>query len=149
MKSIPFQIRNGKILINAISKEQFVKAHEGKDGDLVIQLKKRTLNQNSALHLFYQQLATTLNNAGLDMRVILKPSFNIPWTTLNVKEYLWRPLQKSLLKKESTTDLNKLDEIDKIHAILMRELGEKHGIEYLEFPHKCDQCHQIDCLCQR
>ena len=147
MKSIPFKIRNGKFIVNPISRERFVKANDGKEGDLIIQKKKRTLTQNNALHLFYQHLADALNNAGLDMRVVLKPTFNIPWSTFSVKEYLWRPLQKSLLKKESTTDLNKLEEIDKVHEVLMRELGEKHGVEYVEFPHKCSQCHQIDCLC--
>ena len=35
--------------------------------------KQRTIQQNRALHLYFQLIADRLNDAGLDMRVVLKP----------------------------------------------------------------------------
>jgi hypothetical protein len=93
---------------------------------------ERTTQQNKALHLFFTHLAEELNNAGLDMRKTLKPEVSIPWSSKTVKEYLWRPIQKAQLGKESTKDLETV-EIDKVFETLTRHLGEKFGLE-LEFP---------------
>lgn len=94
----------------------------------------RTLNQNKALHVFFDLLANELNNAGLDQRKVLKPGVDIPWTSIAVKEQLWKPIQKALYKKTSTTQLNKMEEIDHTHEVLMRHLAEKFGLEHIEFP---------------
>jgi len=97
-------------------------------------MKQRTAQQNKAMHLFFTQLASVLNDAGLDQRKVLKPGVSIPWTKVAVKENLWRPIQEAMYHKRSTTDLEKQEEITAIHRVLMRELGEKHGVEYLPFP---------------
>ena len=97
-------------------------------------MSKRTSDQNAALHVLFTLLSDTLNDAGLDMRQVLKPSVAIPWTPASVKEYLWRPIQKTMTGKKSTTELDKLEDIDKIHAVLMRHLAEKFGVEYIDFP---------------
>ena len=89
--------------------------------------KQRTALQNRALHLFYANLATTLNERGLDMRKVLKPGIEIPWSPKAVKEYIWRPIQKSQLLKESTTELTTKD-IDKVLDTITRHLGEKFGV---------------------
>lgn len=93
---------------------------------------KRTDAQNRALHLYFTLIADTLNDAGLDMRKVLKPGVDIPWSTDTVKEYLWRPIQKLQLRKESTTQLI-TKEIDKVFDTLNRHLGEKFGI-HEDFP---------------
>lgn len=93
---------------------------------------QRTLLQNKALHLYFTHLSETLNDAGLDMRKVLKPGIDIPWTSKNIKEFLWRPIQKSLLQKDSTTELTTVD-IDRVLDILHRHLGEKFGVAQ-EFP---------------
>ena len=97
---------------------------------------KRTTRQNKALHKDCDIIAEKLNSAGLDMRKVLKPGVDIPWTTISVKEYIVKPIMKSLYNKESTTELSKLGEIEKIHDVIMRHLGEKFGIEYHDFPHE-------------
>ncbi len=97
--------------------------------------KPRTPEQNKSLWLFYTLLADALNNAGLDMRVVLKPTYAIPWTKESVHAHLWLPIQKAMYSTDSTTKLPKLGQIDAIHATLMRELGEKFGLEYIEWPH--------------
>ena len=86
--------------------------------------KQRTLKQNKALHLLFTMLADNLNTSGLDMRKTLKPGVDIPWTGEAVKEYLWRPIQKAQLNKESTTQLTTTD-IDQVFDTINKQMGEK------------------------
>lgn len=88
----------------------------------------RTDQQNKSIHLLFTHLAAMLNEAGLDMRVVLKPEIDIPWTPKNIKEYLWRPLQTAITGKESTKDLE-TKEIDQVFEILQKHLGERFGLE--------------------
>lgn len=99
----------------------------------------RTDQQRKAMEVFFKRLADSLNAAGLDMRLVIKPEVEIPWTQENVKEWLWRPIQKALYNKHSTTELDKQMEIDKIHEVLMHHLGEKFGLEYIDFPNDPDK----------
>jgi hypothetical protein len=94
--------------------------------------KKRTLPQNSAMHKYFELLADELNNAGLDMKQVLKPEIDIPWTPDNVKRHLWKPIQKSMLNKASTTQLEKMD-VSVVYDVLNRHLSEKLGI-HVAFP---------------
>ena len=85
-----------------------------KDGDtveisLVRKYQNRTEKQNRALHLYFELIAEKLNDAGLDMRLVLPRMADIPWSRLTVKELLWRPLQEAQLKKQSTTELETKD----------------------------------------
>lgn len=95
-------------------------------------MEQRTIRQNSALHLYFSQLAETLNNAGLDINVILKKDVEILWSPVLVKELLWRPIQKIYLNKKSTTRLTK-DEVNKVWKILDKHLSEKFGV-LVDFP---------------
>lgn len=95
-------------------------------------MKQRTLQQNRALHKLFELTAKELNESGLDMRVVLKPGVDIPWNTITVKEYLWRPLQKLQLLKKSTTELSTKD-IDAVFDTLNKLLGEKFG-KHIPFP---------------
>lgn len=103
--------------------------------------KQRTLTQNSALHLFFDLLAETLNDAGFDMKKTLKPEIDISWNRDMVKEYLWRPIQKAMLGKESTTELTKL-EVGQVYETLNRFLGEKFAI-HVSWPHDPDKENQL------
>lgn len=93
---------------------------------------KRTTQQNRALHMYFDQLASTLNDAGLDMRRVLKPGVDIPWSKDTVKDYLWRPIQQAQLQKDSTTELT-TKEIDEVVRTISRHLGQKFGID-VDFP---------------
>lgn len=96
-----------------------------------MEIKKRTIQQNRALHLYFQMIADALNDAGLDMKKVLKPEVDIPWNKTNVKEFLWRPIQKLQLGKKSTKQLT-TDEIDKVFDTLNRHIA-KFGIS-VAFP---------------
>lgn len=93
--------------------------------------KQRTDQQNRALHLYFQMIADDLNEAGLDIRKVLKPEIEIPWNKDLVKDYLWRPIQEIYLKKKSTTQLITTD-IDIIFEIFNRHIA-KFGI-HEDFP---------------
>ena len=94
--------------------------------------KQRTLKQNKALHLMFEHLAESLNDAGLDMKKTLKPEVEIPWSKETIKEYIWKPIMKAQLGKKSTTEMTTKD-IDKVFNTIVRHLGQKFGIE-IEFP---------------
>lgn len=88
---------------------------------------QRTTLQNRALHLYFTLIAGALNDAGLDMRKVLKPGVDIPWSGKTVKEHLWKPVLKAQLHKDSTTEMT-TKEIDLIFDTINRYLGEKFGI---------------------
>lgn|SRR3990167_1614411 len=88
---------------------------------------KRTARQNRALHLYFGLLAETFNDAGLDMRAVLKPEVDIPWTANTIKEYIWRPVQQLQVGKKSTTELSKW-EINQVWETINRHIAEKFGI---------------------
>lgn len=95
---------------------------------------QRTSQQNRALWQFCTLLAGSLNDSGLDMRVVLKPEISIPWTKKSIHDQLWIPIQKAMYGTDSTTFLHKTEQIDQIHKVIMRELGEKFGVEHIPFP---------------
>ncbi len=94
--------------------------------------RKRTLLQNSAIHLYFTKLAKALNAAGWDMRRTLRQEIEIPWDDYLVKNFLWRDLQKAMTDKESTTDLE-AHEVGKIYQTLSRHLAQKLGVS-VPFP---------------
>lgn len=107
--------------------------------------KQRTNLQNAALHKYLSLLAEELNNAGLDMKKALKPEVDIPWTTDNAKEYLWRPIQKAITKQDSSTKPSTKDYVY-IYEVLSRHMVDKFGInvqwpsKQLVRPHKASNC---------
>jgi hypothetical protein len=117
-----FEIKNGKV------------QGDIKDGWYTIKKasKTRSLSQNSALHLWFTQVAETLNEQGMDVRTFIKDSVEIPWSAHMVKELLWRKLQETMTGKKSTTQIN-TEEINKIMDVIIRTAGER-GVELPEFP---------------
>ena len=94
--------------------------------------KQRTLQQNRAMHLFFTMLADELNAAGFDMKKTLRHDIDIPWGPKTIKEFLWRPVQKAYLLKNSTTELTTKD-IDAIYDVVNRAIGERTGV-HVPFP---------------
>lgn len=95
---------------------------------------KRTDQQNRAMHKYFELVAEALNNAGYDIEEVLSYyRVDIEWTKESVKEILWRPVQRSMFKKESTTQLKSFKEIDRIYDVINRFLA-KLKIETIPFP---------------
>lgn len=87
----------------------------------------RSAQQNNALHKYCGMVADELNERGLDMRKVLKPEVEIPWTTTSAKEFLWRPIQEIMTGEKSTTKPSTI-EYPKIYDTLNRHLGQKFGV---------------------
>ena len=99
-------------------------------------MNQRTEQQNKGLHLFFEQLADHLNANNMGMKTVLAvKEVDIDWDKETVKRVLWKPIMKAKYDKDSTAQLGR-EEISDIHEILMKLLGEKCGVSYLEFPHK-------------
>lgn len=98
--------------------------------------KPRTSQQNRSLHLYCTWVATALNDAGYSIEEVLKNfTMELEWTPETVKEILWRTAQKRMFKKKSTTELLKASgEINQIHEVMTRFLGERLKIDYIPFP---------------
>lgn len=92
----------------------------------------RSIQQNKAIHLYCELLGEAFNNSGLDMKAVLKPDVDIPWSKTTVKEYIWRPIMEAQLQKESTTDLD-TDEVSKVWETINRHVSEKFCIS-VSFP---------------
>ena len=99
------------------------------------QPKKRTGSQNNALHLYLTQVAEALDREGHTMQDVVKciTKVEIRPTMSNVKEIIWREIQKAQLGKESTTDLNKQEDIDKVYDAMNKWLGHYFQI-HIPFP---------------
>lgn len=106
-----------------------------------IELKKvvntRSSAQNRALHLFFTQVATQLNDLGIPHvhNNLVLGDYETKWTAENFKETQWKPIQKSLFGTESTTKL-KRDEIDPVFDVINKFFAER-GIE-VSFPNNFD-----------
>ena len=93
---------------------------------------KRSGQQNKAIHLYCEQLAEVLNDAGLDMRRFLRVDRDIPWNKDSVKEYIWKEIQIAMFQEESTSELE-AGQVDQVYSVLDRNTQQKHGI-HVPFP---------------
>jgi len=79
---------------------------EDKRLEIVIRDPKRTSRQNRALHKFLQWLAGALNDKNMFFsREFIRDGYEAQWTPVMTKELFWRPTQRSLTGKESSTKL--------------------------------------------
>ena len=92
----------------------------------------RTTLQNSALHLWFKQVADILNENGYDMRIFIREGIDVPWNERSFKDYIWRPAQKAVMGERSTTRL-KTKDIDRIYDIINKAIGERSGL-HIPFP---------------
>ena len=90
----------------------------------------RTLQQNKAIHKYFDLLADELNRKELTLPKVLK--IDTYWTQTSIKEQLWRPIQQTILNKKSTTQLKK-DEISKVYDALNSALWHKFRVS-VSFP---------------
>lgn len=103
--------------------------------------RQRTLTQNRAMHQFFRQLADALNSAGLEQEITLKKgekrgkTITVPWTCESVKDVIWKPVQRAMYGKESTSDLER-KECGEIHKVLCARLNEAFSVTVPAWPEK-------------
>lgn len=103
----------------------------------------RTLDQNSALHLWYTQKAEQCRNAGVSPRMAFERTIELEMTPEIMKE-IWRSVQKALYGKKSTTELKKTGEIDELVDHLNRFFAREFYLEEIPFP--VDETKQLEKL---
>ncbi len=134
MKEIQCRLYDGKFQINETLRKTFFEHNNGAWVTIKVHSGTRTSQQNRSLHLDFQHMAEALNSAGFTVQLVLKEKMDLDWTGEMVKELLWRPAQKAILKKKSTTELGKQEDIEKVRDHLLRHLAEKFGVELPDFP---------------
>jgi len=67
--------------------------------------RQRTKLQNSCLHKWCDDVAMAMDSAGLDMRKVLKPEVEIPWTKESVKKYIFNTIAEVMFDVDSSADL--------------------------------------------
>ncbi len=94
---------------------------------------KRSNLLNNALHLWFQNIAIELNNAGLYYTSkLFNTKVQISWTKHTVKYDIYHVIMYDMFKKTSTADLTNKEACEIIDEIF-RVLGEA-GLEVPEFP---------------
>jgi len=94
---------------------------------------KRTGAQNRGLHLWFRQIADTCRDAGIDGKLLMSKTISVEVNEHIVKG-MWKALQQALFGKESTTELKKIGDIDKLQDHFVRFFGEKLELEIPPFP---------------
>ena len=95
------------------------------EGEVTDQPKKRTDQQNRAIHKYFELVATALNDAGYPIRKTLQSyKAEIDWSKDTVKEIIWRPAQLAITGKSSTTELNKQEDVSKVYETCNRFLAQ-------------------------
>jgi hypothetical protein len=105
----------------------------------LVELKRntRTSLQNACLHRWLDEQAKRLNHAGygvLDtLKALMKNGFDIPWTTISVKDLLYRPVMKAMTGKSSTSEMDTV-EPSEICKVVGYKVSEATGITSPEWP---------------
>lgn len=119
---------------------RLIKKYDGEDLanaiiDLFAEPKQRTDSQNKALHLYLTQVANELDRNGHTLQDVVKAitKVEITPTMQNIKDVVWREIQKSQLGIESTTELKKQEDIDKVYDVMNKWLGTYFDV-HIPFP---------------
>ena len=128
------QIEKGKL--KPKNKQQWQQTLQSLNGkEVTIDIKKhkntRTQRQNRAMHKLFREISQQMNEQGLTLQQVLRSDVETMMTPKLVKEIIWKPVQKAMYGKESTTQLT-TDEVDKVFDVINKHLG-KHGI-HVPFP---------------
>jgi hypothetical protein len=85
------------------------------------------------MHTWFSLIADTLNEAGLDQRIVLQAyKLDVPWSAEVIKETMWRRVQTAMYGKRSTTKLT-TDEVTKIYDVINKFLGDNFKV-HIPFP---------------
>ena len=131
INSLPALAQALTMIDNAWHEEHFLEIK------IVRRAKQRTDQQRKAIEVYCRELATALNDAGLDQRAVLaqmREGIEIPWSQESVKDTLWRRVQVAIIGKESTTKLS-TDEVSRVYDVLNRWTGQTFGVS-VPFPDK-------------
>lgn len=119
------------IVKNKFQAEQLCKfIMDNRERGLMFEIVKpnRTSAQNSAIHVYCREVASVMEASGMDMKTVIKDGVPIVPTMHLIKDYMWRPIQKAVTGKESTTKLDVV-EVNDVYEQLSKLLAEKYSID--------------------
>ena len=99
--------------------------------------KSITRSQMNSVWHYCERLSTALNDAGLDMRKVLKEEIEIPWNKYSVKECLWSPVQESMFQTQSLSESPKAA-VSKVYDVLNLHLINKFNVSVSFITHPSD-----------
>lgn len=102
--------------------------------NIEVQAGTRTGSQNSAMHLWYTQVADECNKNGVDAKLVMSKVIRMDMTPEFIKA-MWKTLQRALFKTESTTQLKKTGQIDRVYDHFVRFFADEFELELPPFPH--------------
>ena len=94
--------------------------------------KVRSEPQANAMWLWCEMCANYLNDAGLDMRAVLREDIPIDWSKDSFMNKVWRKVQEAM-GKHSTRDLS-TTEVNAIYETITRHIAESKGVTLPPFP---------------
>lgn len=101
---------------------------------------RRTPPQNNAIHKWCEMLSDALNESGLDMKRVLKPEADIPWTKQAVKTMMWHPVQRAMYPEAVDSDGNpstaalERNQVSGVYEAINRHLAQSQGFQCPPFP---------------
>ena len=95
--------------------------------------KVRSEPQANAMWLWCEMCANYLNDAGLDMKAVLRTDMSIDWTKTSFMDYVWRKVEVAMTGKHSTKNLSTTD-VTAIYETITRHLAESKGVTLPPFP---------------
>lgn len=135
MEPITFHLANPEYKLNAMAYIAQLPVGEKLSITIEKEKKPRTSVQNAALHKYFDLLAESLNEGGLDQKKVLskiKDGVDIPWSKESIKQSLWHPMQQAIIGQQSTTKLT-TTQVSHVYEILNRWTAQTFGIS-VEFP---------------
>ena len=131
MKQIKIQREDRNELLDKVALS-FKDIPVGEKVEVVIRNATKTSAQNRAMHKYFEWIANTLNDNNLYLtKDLIQASYEAEWSKEMVKELIWKPVQKRLTGKKSTTKINTA-EVNKIVETIQRALA-RIGLD-VEFP---------------
>ena len=112
--------------------ENLIKLNRDKVLDVKVCNNQISARQRRALHLYFTLLSDALNDAGFDINQVIDESVSLPFSAIFIKEYMWKVVEKTMLNKDSTNDLEK-GEVTKIYEAVDKMISERTGV-HIEFP---------------
>jgi hypothetical protein len=95
--------------------------------------KQRTPTQNRCMHQWHSECAVALNDAGFDLKQVLREDAEIPVTATNFMENIWRPVQVAMTGKTSSTKPTTI-EYQQIFEVIVRHVASTLGIKLPPWP---------------
>jgi len=109
-------------LVNAINE---LRAYYGQGRYFEIKVYEQTRSsaQNMALHAWCRDVASVFLEEGIDKREFFKEGYFRMWNEHDIKEDIWRPVQKAECGTTSTTELTR-SEVDAVFNIINLKISD-------------------------